>query len=107
MAEVAKSRGLECEIADIVNFSLDKSFDACISLFHVISYINNNDQLIRVFQNTKKHLNKNGLFIFDGWFTPAVRHQVPETRVKRMENDEIQVMRIANPTINHTANSWE
>lgn len=104
MAEVARHRGLQCEVADITNFSLSRKFDACISLFHVISYINDNDQLIRVFKNTKEHLKPGGHFIFDVWFTPAVLHQVPETRVKKMENDEIEVLRIASPSIDHVKN---
>lgn len=104
MAEVARHRGLQCEVADITNFSLSRKFDACISLFHVISYINDNDQLIRVFKNTKEHLKPGGHFIFDVWFTPAVLHQVPETRVKKIENDEIEVLRIASPSIDHVKN---
>ncbi|HTE33380.1 MAG TPA: class I SAM-dependent methyltransferase [Chryseolinea sp.] len=104
MAEVARSRGLACEVADIVNFNLEKTFDACISLFHVMSYINDNDGLIKVFTNTKKHLAKNGIFIFDVWFTPAVLHQIPETRVKKIENDEIEVLRIATPAIDDVRN---
>lgn len=104
MAEVARNRGLQCEVADITDFSLSRKFDACISLFHVISYINDNDQLIQVFNNTKAHLHLGGHFVFDVWFTPAVLHQVPETRVKKIENDEIEVLRIASPSIDHVKN---
>lgn len=104
MANVARQRGLQCEVADITSFKLSDKFDACISLFHVISYINENDQLIRVFENTKAHLHPGGHFIFDVWFTPAVLHQVPETRVKKIENDEIEVLRIATPAIDHVKN---
>lgn len=104
MAAVARTRGLKCEVADIAEFSLSEKFDACISLFHVISYINDNDQLIRVFANTKQHLKPGGHFIFDVWFTPAVLHQVPETRVKKMEDDEIEVLRIATPDIDPLKN---
>lgn len=104
MATVARSRGLACEVADIADFKLETRFDACISLFHVISYINSNDSLIRVFQNTKSHLHPGGLFIFDVWFTPAVLHQVPETRVKKIENEEIEVLRIATATMDALTN---
>lgn len=104
MAVVARRNGLECDVADITDFRLTRKFDACISLFHVISYINDNHQLLRVLENTKAHLNPGGHFIFDVWFTPAVMHQVPETRIKKIENDEIEVLRIATPDIDHLRN---
>lgn len=105
MADVARIRGLKCEVADISDFSLGRTFDACISLFHVISYINDNENLINVFKNTKGHLKKGGVFIFDVWFTPAVMSQKPEVRVKKIENSEVEVMRIAIPSIDHIANT--
>lgn len=105
MAAVAEKRGLNCEVADITDFKLGKTFDACISLFHVISYINDNEKLVRVFENTKCHLKKEGIFIFDVWFTPAVMSQKPEVRVKKIENSEIDVMRIAVPSIDYVANT--
>jgi SAM-dependent methyltransferase len=105
MAKVAKERGLTCQVADITDFKIEKTFDACISLFHVISYINSNENLIRVFNNTKSHLKPNGLFVFDVWFTPAVIGQRPEVRVKDIENEEIAVKRLAIPYIDHVANT--
>jgi SAM-dependent methyltransferase len=104
MASVARQRGLKCEVGDITDFKLSDKFDACISLFHVISYINDNESLIQVFKNTKSHIHDGGHFIFDVWFTPAVLQQIPETRVKKIENDEIEVLRIATPAIDHLKN---
>lgn len=105
MAKVAKDKGLACQVSDITDFKIDKTFDACISLFHVISYINSNENLIRVFNNARSHLKSNGLFIFDVWFTPAVISQRPEVRVKNIENDEIAVKRLATPHVDHVANT--
>lgn len=104
MASVARERGVECEVADIADFKLERKFDACISLFHVISYITSNEKLIKVFSLTKAHLKTGGIFVFDVWYTPAVLHQVPETRVKKIENDEVAVTRIAVPEIDYVAN---
>jgi predicted TPR repeat methyltransferase len=69
-------------VGDISNFSLDQKFDTAISLFHVISYLTNNNDLIKCFINTHKHLSQNGIFIFDVWYSPAVYMQKPETRIK-------------------------
>lgn len=97
MVEEGRLHGFPCEQADITNFEIDRKFDAVISLFHVISYINENVSLEKVFRNASKCLNSGGLFIFDVWYSAAVYHQKPETRVKKVENNEIKVIRIAEP----------
>jgi SAM-dependent methyltransferase len=104
MADIARSRGLTCEVGDITTLELNRTFDTVISLFHVISYINANDQLVKLFADTRKRLKKGGVFIFDAWFSPAVLHQMPERREKKMENNEIEVFRTAVPEIDHFAN---
>lgn len=87
------------QIGDITNFQINQSFDVATSLFHVISYLTDNQNLISTFNHVKEHLNDDGLFIFDVWYSPAVYHQVPEKRLKRLTNDIIEVLREANPII--------
>jgi hypothetical protein len=50
-----------------------------------------------IFATVKKHLNPGGIFIFDVWYGPAVLSDRPSVRVKRLENESIQVTRIAEP----------
>jgi SAM-dependent methyltransferase len=82
-------------IGDIKNFELNQKFDVAISLFHVISYLTDNESLINCFNTVNRHLNSKGIFMFDIWFTPTVYAQKPETRIKRLENEKISVLRIA------------
>lgn len=105
MANVAKSRGYNCIVSDITDFKLDGKFDVCLALFHVISYINDNESLLRLFRNTKEKLNEGGIFLFDVWFTPAVLTQVPEVRIKRLEDKDVKIVRLAEPVINHIKNT--
>jgi SAM-dependent methyltransferase len=91
-------------IADITNFKIDKQFDAVISLFHVISYLTDNESLINCFKLTNQHLKHNGLFLFDIWYSPAVYVQKPGTRIKRLENNDIKITRIAESQINYNRN---
>jgi hypothetical protein len=63
----------------------------------VISYLTDNDSLLKTFQNANKHLTSNGLFIFDIWYSPAVYEQKPEPRLKRMENSQLKLTRFAEP----------
>jgi SAM-dependent methyltransferase len=84
----------------ITSFTCNDRFDVATALFHVVSYLNSNLELIAAFKNVHQHLNDDGLFIFDVWYSAAVLTQIPEQRIKIIENDFIEVTRRANP-INH------
>lgn len=85
--------------ADLRTLSLGKTFDVVVSLFHVMSYQTSNDDLQKAFEAAYKHLAPGGLFIFDCWYGPAVLADQPHVRVKRMENEQIKVVRIAEPIL--------
>ena len=104
MAAKAREKGLECYTGSCTNFSLNKKFDAAISLFHVISYLTTNDDLLGTFQNVNKHLNVNGIFLFDIWYTPAVYNLKPEVRIKRLTDQEASITRIAEPVMHWNNN---
>jgi SAM-dependent methyltransferase len=89
----------------IQEYQTNKKFDIICSLFHVMSYQNSNQDLIRAFDVVKEYLTDNGLFIFDFWYGPAVLTELPGTRIKRMENDAIKVTRIAEPTMHPQQNT--
>ena len=98
MVALAKSKGIVNFLpvhGDITYFCLDKQYDAVISLFHVISYLNSNDDIGNCFSSVNRHLTIGGLFLFDVWFTPGVYSLKPETRIKRMENEKVQIIRLA------------
>jgi SAM-dependent methyltransferase len=95
---------LQADIADLGNLSLSKNFDAAISLFHVISYLTKTDEIISCFKAVRKTLKPGGVFIFDVWYTPAVYFQQPETRVRKVENDNIEVTRIAKSIVQEERN---
>jgi len=94
-----QNQHLVFEQADVRTFSIDKQFDAVLSLFHVVNYQTTEDDLIKYFQTASKHLKKDGIFIFDTWYGPAVLAQKPEHRVKNLENENIQIERVATPKI--------
>lgn len=94
-------------VGDIAEMQLNETFDGVVALFHVISYQTSNDQLISVFNNAHRHLDDGGIFLFDVWYTPAVYTQKPETRVKRLKDDSIELVRIAEPVIHSDNNVVE
>ena len=98
------SNQLYFEIGDICDYAVDKKFDAVISLFHVASYMIKNEQLVAMFKTAAKHLNPGGIFIFDFWYGPGVVTTPPTIRLKRLENEEVNVLRIAEPQIHSNEN---
>ena len=84
---------------DIRTVRLDKTFDVVVSLFHVMSYQIANADLRAAFATAKTHLKPGGIFIFDCWHGPAVLTDRPAVRVKRLEDEEISVTRIAEPVM--------
>ncbi len=84
---------------DVRTLQLGRKFDAVISLFHVASYQTSNDDISAMFQTAAQHLSAGGIFIFDFWYGPAVLTDKPTIRVKRMADEAINVMRIAEPVM--------
>jgi len=85
-------------------FKINKKIDAIISLFHVMNYQTENDELEKVFQNVSNHLTDGGLFIFDFWYGPAVLIDPPIVKIKRLEDDEIEITRITEPVMYYNKN---
>lgn len=91
--------GFSCQQGDICTVRMGRTYDAVLSLFHVMSYQTTNANVQAVFARAAEHLKSGGLFVFDFWYTPAVYTQQPSTRVKRMADAQIEVTRIAEPHV--------
>jgi SAM-dependent methyltransferase len=89
---------------DIRTVRLNQIFDVVVSLFHVMSYQITNEDLQAAFATARTHLKPGGLFIFDCWYGPAVLTDPPVVRVKRLEDNEISVIRIAEPVMHYNEN---
>jgi SAM-dependent methyltransferase len=99
--EKIRKHGLRAKVkvADILNFNLNEEFDACISMFAVINYITETDDIIKAFKNIRRHLRQGGLFVFDFWYGPAVLTIRPSSRVKIVEKDGVKVIRTVVPEL--------
>ena len=94
---VAERDGIEFEIADIRNYEPKEKYDAAISLFHVMSYQNTNNDIRCALQTVRKALNSGSHFLFDVWYGPGVLSDKPSVRVKELEDEENRLIRIARP----------
>ena len=86
-----------CVLGDCTKTLIGNDFDAVISLFHVLSYQTFNESITATLNNAYKQLKPGGIFIFDYWYAPAVWNYRPTLRVKKVENTELKITRIAEP----------
>ncbi len=94
---VELSEQLCFEVGDVRTYSGPEQFDAVVSLFHVASYQTSNEDLAAMFATASKQLKPGGVFIFDFWHGPGVISDKPSISIKRFENEDIHVTRIAEP----------
>jgi SAM-dependent methyltransferase len=90
---------------DLGTVRLGERFDVVSSLFHVFSYQTTNAALAAAFATAEAHLREGGLLIFDAWYGPAVLSDRPVVRVKRLADDEVEVVRIGEPTLHANRNT--
>jgi 2-polyprenyl-3-methyl-5-hydroxy-6-metoxy-1,4-benzoquinol methylase len=100
--EKAKNTGFKIDFyeSSIQDLNLNKKFDAVISMFAVMSYQTENNDLALACKTAKKHLKRGGIFIFDAWNGLAVMTDPPTQRVKEVSNGSERIIRITNPQIN-------
>jgi SAM-dependent methyltransferase len=110
MIEIAKNNAKKNDydivynIANANQFNLNKKFDIVISLFHVISYQTSNKKLINTFKSINKHLEINGLLIFDFWYGPGVLSELPSSRKKVFKSKDLEIYRKSIPKMIYSKN---
>ena len=95
---------IDFEVADIRDYTDGKMYDAVISMFHVMSYQNKNEDILNAFRTARKLLDTGGYFLFDVWYGPGVLSDKPCVRVKEVEDCENTLIRRATPTMHDKEN---
>lgn len=100
MLEKARARAAEKPQAvlsflegDARTFSVGRTFDAALMMFHVIGYMPTNDDLLAALGAVHRHLRAGGLFMFDIWYGPAVVADPPGSRWKSIRSSEGTILR--------------
>lgn len=110
MIDIAKknatdaNKDIDFEVGDIRLYEPQKKYDAVISLFHVMSYQNSNDDILNAFKSARMALNEGGIFLFDCWYGPGVLSDRPSVRVKEIEDERNKLVRIARPIMHDKTN---
>jgi len=105
----AKKAGLKIDFhkTSIQDLKINEKFDAIISMFAVMSYQTDNEDLVLACKKAKQHLKRGGIFIFDVWNGLAVMTNPPTQVIKEVDNRDERILRFTEPqidVINHTVN---
>jgi SAM-dependent methyltransferase len=92
-----QGENFSCTQGDCTNTFIGDDFDAIISLFHVLSYQTTNETVNEMLKNANRQLKQGGIFVLDYWYAPAVWNICPSLRVKRVNDEEVAITRIAEP----------
>lgn len=95
---------LQFGVGDARTYRDNLSYDIVTSLFHVMSYQNRNEDLIAAFTTAYSELKDDGFFIFDAWYGPGVLTDPPAVRVKKVEDDNNELIRYALPIMHWNEN---
>lgn len=98
------SEKLSFDTGDVRTYRSNEVFDAVISLFHVMSYQNTNNDILKAFESANSLLDKDGLFLFDAWYGPGVLTDLPTVRIKKVSDGKKQYIRHATPVMHAESN---
>ena len=96
---------VELHCQDARSFTLYGHFDVVVMMSAVLCYQITNQDVIDTFRRVHDHLVPGGLFIFDVWHGPTVLHTKPEKRVKRIEGDGLDLIRVVEPVVHLMTNT--
>jgi SAM-dependent methyltransferase len=77
---------VEFFVQDMRKIDLNKKFDCAICMFGGFGYVLTNWDLAKVFSGLKRHLEENGLFIFEFWSVGGVRPSPNKSWLKIKES---------------------
>lgn len=100
----AEGKSIVFSVADIRDYEVKKKYNAVISLFHVMSYQNTNQDILAAFNTARRALNAGGIFLFDAWYGPGVLSDKPVVRIKEIEDERNKLVRIARPVMHDKEN---
>ena len=99
MLEIARKANpsIDFVTSDATSYRLDKKFDVASMLFHVMSYLSCDMELVSSLKNISRHLKENGIFAFDFWHTTGLRLDSPQSRVRSESIGNRRLFRISIP----------
>jgi SAM-dependent methyltransferase len=72
-----------------------RPFDAVVSLFDSIGYVQKNEAILQVLEGARAHLRPGGLFVAEFWHAAAMLRSFDPVRVRRWRTPEGEIVRIS------------
>ncbi|MDE6240818.1 MAG: class I SAM-dependent methyltransferase [Anaeroplasmataceae bacterium] len=90
--EKAKMNHLEIPffVGDMTNFKLDKTYDVITCFFDSVNFLKTKEDIQNLFSSVQKHLNPNGIFIFDIFSKTLLEEYRHHTFKKKYPTHSIQ-----------------
>lgn len=82
---------------DARNLKTGETYDAVISLFHVMSYMAGDGDFDAALAMARSHLEPGGALLFDFWYGPAVVADPPQAREREVEEAGHRIRRVTTP----------
>lgn len=93
--------------SNIIQYELKASFEGAVSLFHVFSYLVENEDIQKALNCLRRHLENGALFIFDFWYGPGVLTDLPKNKIKNLNEQGLKAYRITEPILDTEKNLVE
>ncbi|MCX6182680.1 MAG: class I SAM-dependent methyltransferase [Bacteroidetes bacterium] len=106
MLKVAQSKNADKNISfqwmDMTAFNLgNKKFKVIICMFDSIGYVQTNENIIKVFDNVSRHLEEDGVFIFEFWNGGAFMKNYEASRTKTWDTENMNIVRVSETEIDY------
>jgi SAM-dependent methyltransferase len=88
---------LHFETGDMRSTDLKRSYDAVLSLFHVICYMTEDVMLQEALGTMRRHLQPGGVLLFDFWNADAVLNDPPAPRERIIQTQGQSIRRVTTP----------
>jgi SAM-dependent methyltransferase len=88
------------EEGDVRSWRGTGTWDAVIAMFAVLSYQVDHEDVASAIETARRHLNPQGLFVFDVWFGPGVLTDPPGARVRETRDGNHEIIRYAESQLN-------
>lgn len=104
MLNVAKAKhahdNIEYHILDATDFSMENRFNVVFALSHVIGYQLDNESVFKMLENIYNSLTSGGIFIFNFYHAPGVAENKLKSRIKNVQDKDLNITRCSNATNN-------
>jgi SAM-dependent methyltransferase len=78
-----------------------RPFDAIVSLFDSIGYVQTNEALLQVLAGAHRHLRPDGLLVIEFWHAAAMLRSYDPVRVRHFRSQSGEVIRISETRLDH------